>query len=159
MRLFLRHISLAFAVAVVACGTVMASTPPDAASTIQVQKAWIRILPAGLPAGGYAVIHNTGAIPRKLTSVSSSAYASAMLHRTVEKAGVSDMHMVTALSIPAHGDLRLVPGHYHLMFMHATRAIHPGDTVAVTLHFADGSTLKVNFAAMPANSAGPPNGG
>lgn len=156
MKPLLRRAILALAV--VTCSTAMAASAPHAASTTEVQDAWIRILPVGLPAGGYAVLRNTADETHTLTSVTSSAYASVMLHRTTEESGVSQMHMVSTLTIPAHGMLKLTPGHYHLMFMHATQTIHPGDSVPVTLHFADGSTLETDFLAMPANSAGPPQG-
>ncbi len=147
------------AIAIMTGGVAMAGSPPDAASTTHVQHAWIRLLPAGLPAGGYAVISNTGDAPHTVTSASSTDYASVMLHHSSEKNGVSQMRMVKALTIPAHGKLTLAPGGYHLMFMHATGAVHAGDKVTVTLHFADGSKLKADFTAMPANSNGPSQGG
>ncbi len=72
-------------------------------SPIQVRDAWIRWLPAGLPAGGYMVIENNGDHPIELLGARSDAYADVMLHRTVRKGDTMDMVGVKRVSIPAHG--------------------------------------------------------
>lgn len=123
-------------------------------SSIKVENGWVRWLPANLPAAGYAVIRNDGAEPVKLTGADSSDYGMAMLHRSMQKDGKDTMTMVGALSIPAYGEVKLAPGGYHLMLMDAKHPIKPGDTVHVTLHFADGESVQAAWPVRPANASG-----
>ncbi|GGA20450.1 copper chaperone PCu(A)C [Dyella nitratireducens] len=123
------------------------------ADQIKASHAWIRLLPADLPAGGYVTLDNQGSSAATLVSVHSAAYASAMLHQsTTDPAGNSDMHMLDRLIVPAHGQVSLAPAGYHLMLQQATHALKPGDTVDITLDFADGSHQRVPFQVRPANA-------
>lgn len=132
--------------------TALAAAPPG----VHVEHAWIRWLPANLPAAGYAVLVNAGAGPVNLVGASSPAYASVTLHHSRLAQGDSTMVAVQQISVPAHGSVKLAPGGYHLMLMHATRAVKPGDTVPMTLRFAGGGVLRADFSVLPANSSGPP---
>ena len=123
-----------------------------AGSPIKVEHGWVRWLPANLPAAGYAVIRNEGDTPAKLTGADSADYGMAMLHRSMQKNGKDSMEMVDALTIPAHGEVKLAPGGYHLMLMNAKHPIKPGDAVHVTLHFADGETVQATWPVRPANA-------
>ncbi len=146
--------SVIFALALALAGTgptAGAATPAHA--PVKVLHAWIRVLPGALPAGGYAEIRNTGDKPIALTGASSPAYGKVMLHQSTTQNGMSKMHMVKQLPLPAHATVKLAPGGYHLMLMQATHTVKPGDEVPITLHFADGSTLKTDFTARPANAS------
>lgn len=125
------------------------------ADHIHASHAWIRLLPAGLPAGGYVTLSNDGANAVSLTNASSPDYAHVMLHQSTEVGGMSRMTRVDHIDVPAHGQVRLAPGGYHLMLMKAVHPLKPGDKPVVILRFADGSTLPVDFLARPANAAGP----
>jgi periplasmic copper chaperone A len=131
----------------------LAVAPAPAAQ--QVRHPWIRWLPANLPAGGYVVIANNGVAPERLVGASSPDYGMVMLHRSQEVNGADVMTAVSGIDIPAHGKVKLAPGGYHLMLMHAKQAIKPGDKVPVILHFAGGKTLQVDFPVLPANASGP----
>lgn len=124
------------------------------AATLQVRHAWIRVLPEGLPAAGYARLENQGDTPIALVGALSAAYRAVMLHRSVTTGGMSRMTMVRRLTVPAHGTASLSPGGYHMMLMHPLRPIKPGDHVKLTLLFADGSRETVEFLARPANASG-----
>ena len=123
----------------------------DSAS-VTVKHAWIRLLPGDLPAGGYVTLGNHGDTAVSLVGASSSAYAYIMLHKSTVTNGMSHMSMIDKLVVPAHGQVRLAPGGYHLMLMHAVHPLKPGDVVKLTLHFASGSTLDANFLVRPANA-------
>jgi copper(I)-binding protein len=133
--------------------TAFAAAP--ASVPAQVQHAWIRWLPAGLPAAGYAVIRNLGDGTLRLTGAGSPDYGMVMLHHSRLARGDSTMERVDHLDIPAHGSVKLAPGGYHLMLSHARRPVKPGDTVQVTLEFAGGTTLQADFSVLPANASGP----
>lgn len=126
------------------------------AEHVQAGHAWIRLLPAKLPAGGYLSLQNTGTADAMLVAAHSSAYGMIMLHQsTANRAGISDMAALGRLAIPAHGKVALAPGGYHLMLEKPAREFKPGDTVSITLDFADGSQLPVQFLVRPANAAEP----
>jgi copper(I)-binding protein len=140
-----------------ALAALLAAVPAIAAraadaDAVRVSHAWLRILPGELPAGGYAVLQNTGDAPLALVGASSAAYGHVMLHQSSQAGGMSRMSMVESLPLPPHGKATLAPGGYHLMMMHATRQVRPGETVKVQLRFADGSTLDADFLARPANA-------
>lgn len=130
-----------------ACAQSSQAAPPVTAS-----HAWIRVMPGALPAGAYVTLENTGNTAIVLISASSPNYRAVMLHRSTFSNGMSHMHPVKQLTLPAHGTVTFAPGGYHLMLMHATHPVKPGDTVPITLHFADGRALLVQFAARPANA-------
>lgn len=123
-------------------------------SNVQASQAWIRVLPGTLPAGGYVTLTNSGDQDRIVIGASSTAYGMVMMHQSMLASGSSRMRMVKQLRIPAHGNVQLAPGGYHLMLMHAKQPVHPGNHVPITFHFADGNVLVVKFLARPANASG-----
>ena len=136
-----------------ACLTLLASASlglaanafAQAPAAVHVSEAWIRWLPAGLPAGGYMTLRNDSAKPVALTGASSADYGQVMLHHSVMKNGTMQMLPVARVEVPAHGELQFKPGGYHIMLMQARHEVHPGDQVPVTLSFADGEQLQVKF--------------
>jgi len=124
------------------------------ADRVKASHAWIRLLPAQLPAGAYVTLDNQGSSTATLVSAHSAAYASVMLHQsTTDASGNSGMHMLDRLAVPAHGQVSLAPASYHLMLQQPAHPLKPGETVAITLDFADGSHLAVPFLVRPANAA------
>jgi periplasmic copper chaperone A len=114
-------------------------------STIEVSDPWIRWLPAGLPAGGYATLHNGGVQAMILSAVSSPDYGQVSLHRSSLQQGNNVMQSVAQITIPARSSLNFATAGYHIMLLRPTRALQPGDRVPIALRFADGSSLTVMF--------------
>lgn len=137
------------------CALMFASCALAAAnvSTLKIEHAWIRWLPANLPAAGYATIRNDGGKSVQLIGADSPDYGMAMLHRSMHKDGKDMMQMVGSIPVPAHGAVSLAPGGYHLMLMNAKHPIKPGDTAHVSLHFSDGETLQATWLVRPANAS------
>ena len=123
---------------------------PAVAAPIEVSGGWFRALPAGLPAGGYFVLHNNSDKAMALTGAASPACGMVMLHESMNMGGMERMEMVKSVTVPAHGEVAFKPGGYHLMCMKPTKAMMPGATVPVTLDFADGSNTQANFAVKDA---------
>lgn len=146
----MKRVAIALLLGLVATGACAGE-----AANVRASAAWIRVLPGDLPAGGYVTLQNTGSQPVTLVAAATPAYGVAMLHESSRAGGMSRMHMVEQLVIPAHGSQALAPGGYHLMLMHAKTPVAPGATVRITLKFADGSTLPVDFTARPAGALGP----
>jgi copper(I)-binding protein len=123
------------------------------ADHVTASQAWIRLLPAMLPASGYVTLQNHDSAAATLISAHSGTYASVMLHRnSMESSGMNSMSAVNQMVIPAHGNAALAPAGYHLMLEHSNRKLEPGDSVDITLDFADGSQLPVRFLVRPANT-------
>lgn len=122
----------------------LAPVPAGAASRVPVQvtEARIRWLPGDLPMAGYFVIRNTGERPLRLIGASSPAYRRIVLHRTVS---YGRMKPAKSFEIAPGWSVQFTPGGNHLMLMGRTRAMHPGDLVPITLHFAGGGALRVRF--------------
>ena len=130
--------------------TSLLATPALAAG-IAVQQPWVRWLPAGLPAAGYATLVNGGDTPVSLVGASSPDYGTVMIHRSLDRGGMERMVMVNAIPVPPHGRAALAPGGYHLMLMQPRHAIRPGMQVSVRFEFSDGSTIDVAMPVRPAN--------
>ena len=126
---------------------------PAFAAGIAVQQPWVRWLPAGLPAAGYATLVNAGDTPVSLVGVSSPDYGTVMIHRSLDRGGMERMVMVHAIPVPPHGRAALAPGGYHLMLMQPRHAIRPGMQVSVRFEFSDGSTIDVAMPVRPANAS------
>ena len=116
------------------------------ANAISVKDAWVRWLPNNLPAAGYATLVNASDKPVDLVDISSNDYGDAMLHQTVSNGSTQKMVMVDKLTVPAHGQVSIAPGGYHVMLEDAKHKVAPGDTVHLTLKFSDGETLETPFA-------------
>jgi periplasmic copper chaperone A len=129
-------LSLGFAPAAQAAG----------ANAISVKDAWVRWLPNNLPAAGYATLVNASDKPVDLVDISSNDYGDAMLHQTVSNGSSQKMVMVDKLTVPAHGQVAIAPGGYHVMLEDAKHKVAPGDTVHLTLKFSDGESLDTPFA-------------
>ncbi len=133
---------------------LLASNDPPATDTAQVRvsNAWIRFLPAGLPAAGYFSLRNMGENPLNLTAVASPACGTLMLHRSMTMGGMTSMEHVMSLTIPAGGSVDFEPAGYHLMCENPKPELKIGAEVPVTLQFSDGSTATAQFPVR--NAAG-----
>jgi copper(I)-binding protein len=116
------------------------------AGAISVKDAWVRWLPNNLPAAGYVTLVNASDKPVELINISSNDYGEAMLHQTVSNGSTQKMVMVDKLTVPAHGQVAIAPGGYHVMLENAKHKVAPGDTVHLALKFSDGETLDTPFA-------------
>lgn len=137
-----------------AAGAVAAAAPATT-PVVQVERPWIRWLPANLPVAGYATIVNHGGTALRLVGASSPDYASVMLMQSRLAAGNSSMAPVSHLNVPAHGDAQFAPSDYHIMLSHATQPIEPGDKVLITLRFAGDQSVQAEFPVLPATATGP----
>jgi copper(I)-binding protein len=136
------------AAAAIVCAVLLAPATLSVGlpATITVSNAWIRWLPANLPAAGYATLRNVGDQPAMLIGASTPDYGAVMFHESRNEHGVEKMIPIERIQINPHAQLYFAPQSYHIMLMQPTRrAILPGDRVSLTLHFADGQALKAQF--------------
>jgi len=130
---------------VCASGRAAAGQSTDIAPSVSVRNAWIRWLPANLPAAGYATVQNYGDRPVTLTGASTPDYAATMFHQSRNEDGVERMMMIDSVRIEPHSEMSFAPDGFHIMLMQPMRAIQPGDHVLLTLRFADGRSVPVQF--------------
>lgn len=113
-------------------------------SHITVDDAWVREAPpSARMLAAYMIIKNTGDKECPLVAVASPDFMHVMLHKSEVVDGVARMLHVDELPIPAHGQVELAPGGYHLMMPAPETRLTEGDHVEFVLTFCDDSTLKV----------------
>jgi copper(I)-binding protein len=126
-------------------GSAAATSPATAAQTVQIKAAWIRWLPGGVPLAGYATLANVSDRPAVLTSATSDAFHDLSLHQTLQTGGTVRMSPLERISIAPHTTLDFEARGIHLMLMQPRETLDPHGAVPITLHFADGSSLTVQF--------------
>ena len=117
----------------------------DRAPPVRANDAWIRWLPANLPAAGYVTLRNLSNQPVTLIGASTLDYTGAMFHESRNQHGVEKMLSVESIVLTPHAEVAFAPEGYHIMLMEPKRVIQPGDHVLMTLHFAGGQSLQVQF--------------
>ena len=140
-RCALRAACAGVALACAGLGSALAAHPQ-----VSVHDAWIRWLPAGLPAAGYMRVENHSSKPVTLVNADSPRhYSSVMLHETLKSSGLATMGKVDGVVIPAHSVLHFAPGGYHIMLMNPKHAIKPGASIPIVLRFAGGGHVTAHF--------------
>jgi copper(I)-binding protein len=106
---------------------------------IEVTDAWVRTVGgmrsrSGSDTALYMTIKNNSDSADKLLNVGSDVAQMVQIHQSeMDANGVSSMHGVEAIDIPAGGTAELQPGGYHVMLMGLTRDLKEGDSVTFTL--------------------------
>ncbi|GGF77419.1 hypothetical protein SAMN05216376_11312 [Mameliella alba] len=119
---------------------------PLAASAggLTVSDAFVPMAPPGVMAhAAYFKLTNDSPETRRLIGVRAEGYAMAHLHRSVEMGDVATMSAVDAIDIAPGQRIVFTPGGLHVMLMHPAAKQAEGDTVLLTLTFANGETLPV----------------
>jgi copper(I)-binding protein len=97
----------------------------------------------------YVTLRNSGAADA-LVGGSSPVAASASLHTETEALGGAEvMADLPQLTLPAHGQAGLLPGHDHLMLIGLNRTLSAGQRVAVTLRFAHADPVTIEVPVVP----------
>lgn len=106
--------------------------------------AWVRAPSgAGQTVAAYLTIDNPGDVADVLVGVESPAAVTCQLHETaMDSGGMTGMHEIKDLEIPAHGTVRLEPGGYHLMLA-GVGQLTAGATVELRLTFKHAGTVVV----------------
>ena len=90
----------------------------------------------------YVSIHNRGPA-NALISASTPVAEVAEIHVMTTDGNTMRMKKIDRLPIPANGSATLQPGGNHLMLIGLERDLAPGDSLALTLAFANGQTQTV----------------
>ena len=112
---------------------------------LTVSGAWMRFIMPSVPAAAYFRLSNGSARPRVLVGADSPACGMLMLHESLVQNGMDRMVMLKSIQVPAHGHVDFAPGHYHLMCMAPSKGMSPGQSVTISLRFADGERVMARF--------------
>ncbi len=128
-------------------GAVAACAQPQPQRTggglITAGDAWARPAGVGQASAAYLRITNGTFDEDTLVGASTSAAASASIHRTTTDAsGMTGMEPAT-LPIPGGQTVALEPGGYHVMLMGLTEELVPGGHLELTLTFEHAGPLNV----------------
>jgi copper(I)-binding protein len=132
-----------------------ASSQATQAQAVQIKAAWIRWLPGGVPLAGYATLANVSGQPLVLTSATSAAFHDLSLHQTLQTGGTVRMSPLERIAIAPHTTLDFEARGIHLMLMQPRETLDPHGEVPITLRFADGSSLTVQFQVRTSTAVSP----
>jgi copper(I)-binding protein len=112
----------------------------------EVNQAWSRPSAAGANGAGYMSITNHAKTADTLKSVETPAARKVEIHQTTMTNGVMSMKRQDAgLPIGPGETLIFSPGGNHLMLIGMTAATKAGDKLPITLVFASGTKIKMEF--------------
>jgi len=128
-------------IALVACSSSSGSAIPT------VNDAWARPAANGGQSAAYFTITNPAATADALVSATSPGATTVSVHETsVDGSGMSDMHPVARVDVPAGQSVVFKPGSYHLMLMGLTGELAAGSTIELHLVFEHAGTVVVKAA-------------
>ena len=109
-------------------------------SSVTIKNAWVReSIPPQKMTAAYLAIHNEG-MATALISASTPVAEVAEIHVMTTDGNIMRMKKIDRLPIPEDGSATLQPGGNHLMLIGLRRDLAPGDSIALTLTFANGYT-------------------
>jgi len=131
----------------VACGNTTsiapANTPVATIQTLSISDAWVRSSPSGDNSAAYLTITNSGAADTLVAATGDFAMMFE-LHTVTNDNGMMNMHPAKGgIPIPANGTQMLKSGGFHVMIMGLSNALTKGQTVPVTLTFANAGSVVV----------------
>jgi len=114
------------------------------ADDLEIDGAWVRATPPNRDVtAAYLVIQNRSDRTRELVSVETPAAEYTELHTMRQVDDMMEMKKIERLVVPARGEAALEPGGNHIMLFGVQRQMVEGDSVSLTLRFADQSTRSV----------------
>jgi len=138
------------ALALSAALTVSCHAADFKAGPLELNDLWIRAsVPGQTNGAGYLQIINPAMKADKLIAVESDAATRVELHTVLTEDGVAKMRQVQGIDIPMHGDVKLAPGGYHVMFLQLTAPFKQGSLIPVVLKFEKAGEVRVNFTVKP----------
>jgi len=144
MRRVLMMLVAVLVAPLVACAS---SATPSAAAALMVESPWVRTTTGAKDpsmTAAFLTVVNPGAADVRLVSADCADAGMVQIHEMVKSGDKMMMQEAKdGALVPAGGHLHLTPGGYHVMLMRLSREFAVGDSVNLTLHFSDGSSLPV----------------
>lgn len=116
---------------------------------------WARATPPGAETGGvYFSIKNNGGTAETLLAADSPVAAKVDFHSMTTSNNMMKMRNEASLDIPAHGELKLAPGGYHIMLQGLKQPLKVKDSFPLTLHFKNTGDVVVKVVIQDMGSGG-----
>lgn len=115
--------------------------------SIHIAQPWARATPKGATTGaGYMTITNKGAMPDRVSCVSSDASAQCQIHSMVMEGGAMKMRPVEGgLEIKPGETVTLKPASFHVMFVDLKHPLEQGKAIKATLKFDKAGTIDIEY--------------
>jgi copper(I)-binding protein len=114
------------------------------ADQIKVDDPYVRAVPPGQPnSASFMVLLNGDEQAHKLVDARSPVAKVVELHTHLQEDGMMKMRRVQAIELPAGETTTLAPGGLHVMLIGLQQKLVPGEMVALTLVFEDGSEVEL----------------
>ncbi len=121
---------------------VIASCQPT--DDLEITGVWVRATPPNRSVtSAYLVVRNLSDRDKILLSVETPAAEYTELHTMRYVDDMMSMERIERLVVPSQGEVALKPGGNHLMLFGVKRHLAEGDSVSLTLRFADESIRNV----------------
>ena len=115
------------------------------ASSIELSAPAVRATPPGAPtSGGYVTLINHSDQERFLVGAESQIANKVEIHLSEMQGETMKMYQVDHVAVPAHGDVQLKPGGYHIMFMGLKQPLKAGEVVDITLVMRNGEHINMS---------------
>lgn len=113
---------------------------------VAAQDGYVReTIPGTSISSAYMTLNNSTNKNRRLTSASSSVSKRIEIHEHIMKDGMMRMRQRDSVEILANDSTVFQPSGYHLMIFDLKQPLKAGETIIITLHFDDESSLDVNY--------------
>jgi copper(I)-binding protein len=109
--------------------------------------------------GAFLTLHNKDTAEHTVVAAESPVAKAVELHTHTNDNGVMRMRKIDSITVPAGGMTMLKPGGLHIMFIGLNRALNAGDSVPLTLVFADGSRIALDVPVVDIARKGGMGGG
>lgn len=128
----------------------------ETSTGITMENPWIRATPPNAPvAGGFVLLTNTGDADDRLIGGEVNFAGEVQVHEMKIVDDVMRMRQLAdGLLIPAGESVLLKPGSFHLMFMKLGEQLMAGEKRSVTMIFAEGGEVVVEFDVMDMSKSG-----
>lgn len=92
----------------------------------------------------FMTIENHMDSERTLVAAQTDVASKTELHTVETDGDIMKMRQIEQLTLPAHGEVVLKPGSYHIMLLNLKQPLAEGDNVTLTLEYANGETETLN---------------
>jgi copper(I)-binding protein len=120
------------------------ATTAARAGKLEIHDAWVREAPPTAEVmAAYLTLHNHSSKAYTLTGVSSPDFERVEMHRTEQHDGMTTMLPVSRVILSTNGSVSFQPGGMHLMLMKPKKHLMAGNSISLTLVFADESSMTI----------------
>ncbi len=112
----------------------------DAAADVSTNDPYVRAVPPGQTnSAAFLKIKNSSDVHHAVVGASTQAAKMVELHTHIMEGEMMKMRRIDKIDLPPNTEATLQPGGMHLMFMGLKQDLKPGEIIAITLTFEDGS--------------------